>query len=72
MPQQGEQVRLFEVRKTKVKGEVEPVFDKIASKSVMTLLPKSGKVADVVAIDQARALRALAAAGSAHQNKLHG
>jgi len=40
------QVKLFEVLKKKVKGEVEPVFDGISTKSVMTLVVGE-KVADV-------------------------
>ena len=43
------QVRIFEMHKSKVKGEVEPVFDKISTKSVMTISPPkgSGKIIDV-------------------------
>jgi WD40 repeat protein len=40
------QVKLFEIVKKKVKGEVDPVFDKLSSKSVMTLVA-GRKVADV-------------------------
>jgi len=43
------EAKIFEVRRKKVKGVVEPVFDSISSKGVMTLVPATtgAKVADV-------------------------
>lgn len=41
--------KIYEVRRKKVKGQIEPVFDSIPSKNAITLIPKaSAKVADVV------------------------
>mmetsp|Transcript_52351 Transcript_52351/g.111250 ORF Transcript_52351/g.111250 Transcript_52351/m.111250 type:complete len:492 (+) Transcript_52351:134-1609(+) len=43
------EAKIFEVRRRKVKGESEPVFDSVSSRSVMTLVPRTtaAKVADV-------------------------
>ena len=48
---ESSQVKIYELHKSKVKGEVEPIFDKIPAKGVMTITPpkssNAGKIADV-------------------------
>jgi len=52
----GNQVKIFEVRRSKVKGEAEPVFDKILSKNCMTVVPgiPKAKVTDLDFCDTGR------------------
>jgi len=46
-PPLATEVKIYEVHRSKVKGQSEPVFDKLSSKSVMTVIPRSARVADV-------------------------
>jgi len=46
-PPLATELKIYEVQRNKVKGQVEPVFDKISSKSVMTVIAKGSRMRDV-------------------------